>query len=820
MQTANNTNNYTVEGLVAKYRNFVAENTPKSWEDDGTESFLMPISVVDSSSDQQLIVTLYKLVAGDNADKNILDAVSDYEQHFYKDALTAKELEFLSEHFSEVIAYEFADSGKWVWSNIFASYAISERYKQLIQERVQISEGMTVYIPNAGYGDLAVLFKGCNVKGYTSHLYNPFNEEEKIESRSEDWALGQIRLYAAGIKSEIVPFYNLEQLELEHNSIDVIVSDFSHYEIWNLEELYPLLKEGGKMYIFSEKDDLADYANFDKFQYKKVQNLLQNPNTAIDTEQRKRFFNMIVEEKAICSIISYQDKGYSKDEKDDNVLLIVEKKGHSKVIVENLDKEKTAEVNASDLEADLLWPDYYMSNRPVNGVPLSSLVKLFNIQDEVVEQFHNRKNSEIAFPEHLEVLMPKNFGSDFAEANLCVRDFKKVSDPMFEEWGARLIHIYHPGVCLYGNAKKQVVGYINEDPSDKYLCIDIVPYLIPQNDVDVRYIAALLLSQEVKQQILSICDGKTNTKTMSLILDKIIVPDHTPKERMEFLADVTYKAMNSTQEELKKNHNDYKKAVRMRKHALTQSLSSIEAMFYALNAYRNRQDGKLSNDDVISRRKMTTVKDAFEFIGPKLKNMMYTLEKIADVEYSFDNASWINPEQFIEDYIAQSESGWLNFKPVITWKKGDNLLKQDIIDPFTKEVVASKGAPKSELFFSKDALKHILNNVVANAVSHGFTDANRSDYQLRFSWHEEGTSLVVEIENNGTPIPSDRDTASLLEYGVSGALHKDGHNGIGCNEIDDIMRRYDGKVEIVSTPDNEFTVKYILTFKSNILYSL
>ena len=63
-----------------------------------------------------------------------------------------------------------------------------------------------------------------------------------------------------------------------------------------------------------------------------------------------------------------------------------------------------------------------------------------------------------------------------------------------------------------------------------------------------------------------------------------------------------------------------------------------------------------------------------------------------------------------------------------------------------------------------------------------------------------------------TPIPEDRDTTSLLEYGVSTALHHDGHNGIGCNEIDDIMQRYDGKVEIVSTPQSVFTVKYILTF--------
>ena len=124
------------------------------------------------------------------------------------------------------------------------------------------------------------------------------------------------------------------------------------------------------------------------------------------------------------------------------------------------------------------------------------------------------------------------------------------------------------------------------------------------------------------------------------------------------------------------------------------------------------------------------------------------------------------------------------------------------------------------LWFPKDALVRVLNNIISNAKSHAFIDESRKDYQLRFSWHTEGITIKLEIENNGAPIPADRDTASLLEYGVSSALHQDGHNGIGCNEINDIMQRYDGNVEIVSTPQNEFTVKYVLSFKSNILYSL
>ena len=88
----------------------------------------------------------------------------------------------------------------------------------------------------------------------------------------------------------------------------------------------------------------------------------------------------------------------------------------------------------------------------------------------------------------------------------------------------------------------------------------------------------------------------------------------------------------------------------------------------------------------------------------------------------------------------------------------------------------------------------------------------RKDYLLRFSWHTDGLNFILEIENNGTAIEADRETSSLFEYGVSTKLHKDGHNGIGCNEIADIIHRYDGDIEIVSTPDDEFTVKYILTF--------
>ena len=135
-------------------------------------------------------------------------------------------------------------------------------------------------------------------------------------------------------------------------------------------------------------------------------------------------------------------------------------------------------------------------------------------------------------------------------------------------------------------------------------------------------------------------------------------------------------------------------------------------------------------------------------------------------------------------------------------------------------VVLEKGKPLNTFVYSKDALERIFNNVLSNAKAYAFVEDSRNDYQLKFSWRTDGASLIIEIENNGTPIPEDRDTTSLLEYGVSTALHQDGHNGIGCNEIKDIMTRYNGRVEIVSTPKDEFTVKYVLTFNNAYVFNL
>lgn len=797
MQNAQN--NFTVETLVVKYRNYVNEHCPKavdSFVDKGEIFEILTPFDPDGNADEQLIATLYQKVTGNDADVQIAEALSQFADKFHVEALTEDEMSFLCTHFSEVVSYEFAHRHEWALGG--SSQRISEERIRLVKEYVKPEKGAKIFIADTEYCDLAVLFPECVIYGFTGWNYK----------QKEVWALGQIRLFAAGIRSEIISgeevndgySYTLPA----KGSIDVVifrVNENKYFaqtifgtECKNIEALYDLLKPNGKMLFFSEFITEMAGKKADKYE-----------TPVFDFRIRR------VKEKAISSIVSYEDKGPFENK---YIMLALCKAENSEVCIIDEAKSRTKYINAEEIDPEMLWPGYYWAVQPMEGIPLSSIVKIVDVrlyEEEKLAEFVKGEGWHLLEKaKDMPLIMPTLLGDSYQDANLLHKAVGKVSDPAFEEDCMRFGIAKEPFVLLSGNSENLKVCYTTKVPDEGFAYMKGC-CMVPLDGIDVRYIAALLFEPSIKEQILTICDGRFSNRLMSLVLDKIIVPNHSDNERLSFMAEVNYEALLSSQEQLTREHENYTKAVRMRKHALTQSLSSIEAMFYALNEYRIRQNGNLSDESVISRVQGTTVKEAFEFLSIEIKNMMPVLEHIADVEYTFSKPESIDPEEFIENYIEKEEKGWLNFKPVVSWEKGSNKAKQDIKNE-EGLVVFEEGRSINTFFFSKDALEKIFDNILSNAKAYAFTDDLRKDYQLKFSWYADGTSLVINIENNGTPIPEDRDTATLLEYGVSTALHKDGHNGIGCNEIKDIMSRYNGDVEIVSTPKNEFTVKYILTF--------
>lgn len=797
--TNNNTTNYTVENLVAKYCDYVKEHCPKTVDlcegkDGKLVEVLTPMPPY-SNVGEQLLVILYKATTGNNADKRILDALSEYEQVFYKEALTEDEFTYLCDHYFEVVSFLFPHRDEWNVMGRELRHGISKERLRLVHEYIKPQDGARIFIADTEYCDLAVQFPNCIVGGFTGWNYK----------QKEVWALGEIRMAALEIKSEIVSgeeendtyTYTLP----EKGSVDVVifrVNENKYFaqkiygtECTNIEALYDLLKPGGQMLFFSEiESEMAGNGRKTEF-----------------INFRKR----IVNEKTISSIVLYEDSSLFGRGKSSYIMLDLTKSPNKTATIKDEIKSYTKVVSADLIDSDILWPSFYMMKRPADGMPLSSIAELLpenNLADFV-------KGKGFVLPESAKdmlLVLPNILGDSYKDANLWHKPAYYVNDPIFEEndWVDFKL-AKQPCILLSSNKETLKVGYTTGCPEEGFAYMAGFG-LVPKDGIDLRYLAALLFEPTVKEQILTICGESLNSYSMSLILGKILIPNHNELERMRFLEEANYIALTSTQEEMKQEHENYTKSIRMRKHALTQSLSSIESVLYALNAYRIKKDGIMSDNDCISRVKGTTVKEAFEFLTKSIGEMMPTLEHIADVEYSFARPEWIDPEKYIESYIAKNEKGWTNFVPTITWEKGNNQAKSELKDSITGEVILREYDSINMLMFPQDALERIFDNVVSNAKAHGFTDAERKDYQIRFSWSTDGIALIIEIENNGSPIPSDRDIASLLEYGVSTALHQDGHNGIGCNEIEDIMQRYDGNVEIISSPNNEFTVKYVLTF--------
>ena len=767
MRTANN--NFTVEAIVAKYRNYV-ENCA-SYDvvgaDDDFGSLFNKEYGLDGWAGHQLLITLYNDFAGDKADSCVQNELSKYGDHFRKEALEEEEYTFLLENFKETVNFIFTKGllyGSDVVSNLEHLIESNISFIKKAVKYVTAKPGDIVYLENDSLGEGALLFPQCVIMC--------------DDKDTEGAALKKIRLFAEGIQYKDVH-------KNEEETFDIIISGsgFNSFYIPS-ETLYASLSNNGTMVIQASRFFLTSMK-----------------------EDAVSFRKRLVADKAIKSIIKY-----SEGNSIYKYVMVIDKNENSEVDIQDIVNQLSRKVRFEQVTERILLPGYYLTEKPENGVPLSDLLNhTFMYADEGVSL-----EQPLVFPQDL--------GNAFKDADLSKKTIRKVIE--YGENADNPLPICYsvdfPSILLYGGTENVYAG-ITSKVNLPYAVIDPIACFTAKKGVDLRYVAALLFEPIVAKQIsaiyLDFYQGMM-MESIPLFLQSIIVPYHEAYEQDRYLADVCYDALSATQVELRQENDFYRKAIRMRKHALTQSLSSIEAMFYALNTYREKH-GVLDNNDVISRIKKTAVHEAFEFISQGLNDMMPALEHIVEVEYTFAKPEWIDPEKFIEDYIQKNKNGWLNFMPVVTWGHGNNQIAQDLKNPVSGDVIIKKGESLNLFLFPKDALERVFENIISNAKAHGFSDKSRNDYQVRFSWHTDGMSLTIEIENNGSPIPSDRNTASLLEYGVSTKLHHDGHNGIGCNEIDDIMQRYDGTVEIASLANDVFPVKYILTFnRSNSIRTL
>lgn len=784
MQTVNN--NFTVEALVAKYRNFVDEHCPKSCESDGVHEFAMPYN---DEAEEQLLATLYKRVAGENADQAILEALSKYVADFYIDALKETELAFLANHFSEVSESIF----DCLYHNLRTTLDFSlEKPSKVAYDTLstaKIGTGKTIFIANSGFGDIAMLFPGCTIKGYSS---------EKEICKNKVWALGQIRLFAAGIKSEIKQYS--KDTENSQYMADIDIAIFGATKISSCikaEMLFSFMPQNSELMLFMDKREAVDHS-------------LAN------------FTTKLAKDKQIYSIVSLKETEETQaGSTEKRICLYVNKAVNSSICIKNAVTGKETKISPDLLNPEILWPSYYLTQRPDKGIFLAEIVSFQSLEDSKFTGITKMFNLDICDIEwslsdkskNIPVVVPRDMSEEYENTNLREAKLKLAGNTIFKDSLGWIRKIVQPCILLYGRKDKFVVGYIKDLPSEGIVAYSQLACLVPKEGIDVRYVAALLLTPEVRNQIISICEGEVDAQLFPLIMDKIIVPSHTDLERATFLSEANYKAIGSSKKKMEDRLNEkkaeYINEVRMRKHDmrphLRQMASSERLMLHYLDNINDIEDLKK-----LLKKQISTSHNA-------LQSLSELVEHLSNEE-RFGEPECVNLNDYFHNIEKNSE---VNFTIKVSCEKALAQRKKEIEE--LKEKNNKENVPSMQdmdektitecsldVYIAPVDLDRIVNNIIENARRHGgLSDGRKSDYYISIDVKIDYQRDMYQIDfsNNGKPLPKGM---TKERYGLKG--EKAGPNagtGSGGYIVKSIVEHYGGDFDLFST-DGITTIRIYL----------
>ena len=795
MQTVNN--NFTVEALVAKYRNFVDEHCPKeSYWDPKEGNISGPFDPIDCYAEAHLLVTLYKRIAGENTDQNILEALSKYTAAFYTNALNEEEMDFLANHFSKVSTFifdNFADKYTHCWID-----RLSQKVYEIIGTLKEIEAGKTIFIGGAGLCDMALLFPNCTIKGYSEYGFF-----EELSGDKEMWALGQIRLFAAGIKSEIKPLYEDTKNSQYMSDVDIAIFDtadrYSYPFSNGSEHLFQYMKPNSEFLLFLDK-----------------QNAAGNSMAGLT--------KMLVEKKCIYSIVSFEEPNTILSTTKTTICVRANKSTSDVVCIKNNATGEQMQLSTNMLDPTILWPSYYLTEKPKEGISLSEIVSFldfrpkkkedivfkkttFNDEKECIEWILSDKEKTIP------VIAPINLSTGYEDAELYEAQLKQAGDPLFEKFLGWLGKISLPCVFCYGRKDKFVAGYIRKIPSEGIVAYRQLVCLVPKKGIDVRYVAALLLTPEVRNQIISICEGEVDAQLFPLIMDKIIVPSHTDLERATFLSEANYKAIGSSKKKMEDRLNEkkaeYINEVRMRKHDmrphLRQMASSERLMLHYLDNINDIEDLKK-----LLKKQISTSHNA-------LQSLSELVEHLSNEE-RFGEPECVNLNDYFHNIEKNSE---VNFTIKVSCEKALAQRKKEIKE--LKEKNKKENVPSMQdmdektitecsldVYIAPVDLDRIVNNIIENARRHGgLSDGRKSDYYISIDVKIDYQRDMYQIDfsNNGKPLPKGM---TKERYGLKG--EKAGPNagtGSGGYIVKSIVEHYGGDFDLFST-DGITTIRIYL----------
>lgn len=359
---------------------------------------------------------------------------------------------------------------------------------------------------------------------------------------------------------------------------------------------------------------------------------------------------------------------------------------------------------------------------------------------------------------------------------------------------------------------------------------DIIAFKVVADFVTEDFLLRCIMSEPTERQARMLATGTTIFSRLSKqdLLSIVINVPELKEQQDAICKEDTRSSLTEADRKLIESHEELRKDMHMKKHAIGQTLFNINNWWNLLKLARDKGNGIVDDRTELGSNRKIKVADIYT-------NLEIAMAKLSTQLSKFDTGYGLQTENipltlFIEQYILEHKSPAFEYIYDKRPHHADSDMPEKDIDEKTMiavptgEYILREGDPLEYAVFAPEALTIVFNNIISNACAHGFKENGTERNLIRIEILSEGTDYVIAISNNGEPI-KELTPQEVLTYGLTTEHSRTtdvskNHFGIGGYEVKKLMTEFNGDVEIISTPDEEFTVTYRLVFhNTNVKYA-